>query len=231
MANSPRYTAKQASGYVFRFHLPHTGQSAPGELRFSLKTHDKLLASRRAFDVAMRIKEDIQTMKQGSKAATSQLTREQIRELVSAYVKDALDSIREHTVHRRPVNPDDHDSQVEGLGLYTSDLRESLSLNQLGSVKTEVDAILKRHGLSAPAELRQELAHAILGAKVDLTQTELTALRTGRVPAGRAKAARATSVDSTTFGEALDGYWKKQSKAWSKRTTTEYRTPQEGHRR
>lgn len=212
MANAPRYTALQSSGYVFRLRLPR--QVGSGEVRFSLKTHDKLLATRRASDVAMRIREDIQTM--------PQLTREQIRDLVASYVKDALESIREYLVHRRAVDPDTYERNLEGLELYASGLKESLLLNQLGAVSAEVDGIIQKHGLSASQELRQELAHAIFGAKVSLTETEIRALKTGRLPQDRPHGSPAKEVGSATFSETLEGYWKKQAKSWSKRTLVDY---------
>jgi integrase len=208
----PQYTALQSSGYVFRLRLPR--QVGQGELRFSLKTHDRLLATRRASDVAMRIREDIQTMEQ--------LTREQIRDLVVSYVRDALESIREYVVHRRGVDLDTYERNLEGLSLYASDLRESLALNELGLVRVDVDSILKKHGLSASAELHRELSHALLSARVDLTEAELRTLRTGRLPRDRPQGPPGKDFGSTTFSEALEGYWKKQAKSWSKRTLVDY---------
>jgi integrase len=210
MAN---YLAQQSSGYIFRLKVPR--QNGSGELRFSLKTRDKLLATRRAADVALRIKEDIATMEQ--------LTREQIRQLVSEYVQDSLTSIREYVVHRRTTTPDIHEARVEGLSLALLTLQEDLALNRLDSVQGEVDTILKKAGLGATPELRQELAHALLTASVRQTSLQLDAMRTGFVPVGRGQApADVPSSPGPTVSEVFESWWQVQSKAWAKRTVVEY---------
>lgn len=208
MANGhPQYTAKQSSGYVFRLRLPR--QSGSGELRFSLKTHDRLLAARRAADVALRIKEDIARM--------PELTRGQIKELVAEYVRDSLDSIRDFVIHRRPMDPESHEDSLVGLELHLSGLREDLACNRLDAVRDNVKAILGKHGLSASAELRRELSHSILTALVRLTSTQLESMGTGHASV-RTTSAASQETTGPTFGEVLEPWWKKQSKSWAKRT-------------
>ncbi len=209
MAN---YLAQQSSGYVFRLKVPR--QSGKGELRFSLKTRDRLLATRRAADVALRIKEDISTMEQ--------LTREQIRQLVSEYVRDSLTSIRGYVVHRKPLTPDIHAARVEALDLALVSLQEDLALNRLDSVQGEVDTVLKKAGLGATPELRQELAHALLSASVRLTTSQLDAMRTGHPPGSPVRAPKAEATSGPTFSEVFESWWQTQSKAWAKRTVVEY---------
>jgi hypothetical protein len=155
-----------------------------------------VLSTRRAADVALRIKEDIASMEQ--------LTREQIKELVSEYVRDSLESIRDYVVHRRPLTPDSFVENLEGLSGYLSSLQEDLALNQLDSVQGQVDGILEKHKLRASAELRQELAHSILSAGVSITATQLEAMRTGRVDVHGVPKASFETVRSPTL------HWRKR---------------------
>ena len=112
------YVFPRASGYYLRYVIPRRYRKLlqPRELRYTLHTHSRRLAARRARSVVSRVDVLLSQLERNAVI----LNDKSITDTIRAYVRDACEQIGDWHLARPPRDADEAEAHV---GILLSDLR------------------------------------------------------------------------------------------------------------
>ena len=187
LARSPHHLVRNPHSYCFRVNVPKDLQQLVGrrELRYSLKTGYIGVARVKAQIIAAQVHRIFFCLRKGGKKLTD-LTDEQIQELVQQYLKKYIEGLEtRHLDDDSPiVTREDFHSYLGDLDSYKNDIIEYLGVGDYETVEKNVALLLEENaieGINKDSAAYVKLCRGVLRAQLHGIEIEKKQMSSGLI--------------------------------------------------